>query len=504
MRVLIDTNIFIELEGTTVLDQSYPALLKILHENQFQLFVHPSSVDDLKQDTDSARRARNLSRITKYEPLPNPPDCTTEFASQSINCAGHNNTVDCKILCAVYKDAVAFLITEDRGIHRKAKQLGIQDRVFFVVQALNSLSKVYSRQSAISLPNIEQVYVHQIRDELPKPFFDSLRSGYAGFNDWFIKCSRDGREAWIARDSFAELGALCLFKPEEPEPLTDDSRALAGNSLKLCTFKVGPSVQGQKIGELFLKAAFRYARENKLEHIYVTLIAGQQQHLEAMLIDFGFYVFGQKQTELVYVKDHPWRPPPSEAMSPLEYHQRFCPHIIADSSTRKFLIPIQPNYHEILFPDWERTRQLRIQLNSPNSAGNPVPGNALKLAYLCHASTKRLRPGDVLLFYRSEDEKEVTTIGIVEYAEHLRNKEEILSKVLKRTVYSIADIEEMSKRSTLTILFRLATHVKKSVPREFLTRNGIEGNIQSIRQIQDTSFQSIIEEAAVQDCILTN
>lgn len=503
MRVLIDTNIFIELEGTTVLDQSYPALLKILQDNHFQLFVHPSSVDDLKQDTDTARLARNLSRITKYQTLPNPPDCTAEFAAQSINCRGHNNEADCKILCAVYKDAVAFLITEDQGIHRKSRKLGIQDRVFFVTQALNSLTKVFGRTATINLPNIEQIFVHQLRDELPESFFNSLRAGYAGFDDWFIKCCRTGREAWIARNATMGLGALCLFKTEESEPLTDEGTALAGSSLKLCTFKVDSAVQGQKIGELFLKAAFKYASQNGLEHIYLTAVKGQQPHLEAMLLDFGFYVLGCKKNEVVYVKDHPKRPPAPTAQPPLEYHKKFCPHLNAENNIRKFLIPIKPEYHEILFPEWG-PRQLKIALSGHSPAGNPVPGNALKLAYLCHSNCKQLRPGDVLLFYRSGDVMQVTTIGIVEYAEQLNDKEEILAKVLKRTVYSIADIEKTSKRNTLTILFRLATHVKNAVTREFLTRNGIEGNIQSIRKIEDTSFRSIITEASIQDCILTN
>jgi len=38
-------------------------------------------------------------------------------------------------------------------------------------------------------------------------------------------------------------------------------------------------------------------------------------------------------------------------------------------------------------------------------------GNALRKAYLCHASTRRLEPGAPLLFYRSKDEKAVFVVG---------------------------------------------------------------------------------------------
>ncbi|SRR5579875_219075 len=502
MRVLIDTNIFIELEGTSILDSSYPALLKVLEKAKAQTLIHPASLDDLKRDGDAARRERNLSRIAKYDVLPRPPDCTSEFAAAGINCVSENDKVDCAILCAVYRDAVHFLVTEDNGIHRKARALGIDGRVFYVQQAATSFSAAFS-DAPIKLPNIEQVFAYEIKDTLTDAFFDSIRASYSGFDDWFLeKCCRQGREAWIARDETGSLAAICIFKEQDPEPLTDDNRALPGKSLKLCTFKVGPTIQGRKIGELFLKAAFRYARQRGSEHIFLTLKENQQPHLESLLADFGFEIYGRKGDELVMAKKHPASPPVVAAFEPLQYNKLFWPHLIANPSVRKFIVPIQPGYHSQLFPDWEH-HGVQLKLNIATTASH-TPGNAMKLAYLCHSNISTIRPGDILLFYRSHDFQEVTTIGIVETVGRFTHAEEILKRVLKRTVYSATEINEMAQKSTLVLLFRLSLHFPSPVTRKFLVANGVSGNIQSITQIDHSTFKKIAQEGAIEDCLLTN
>ena len=506
MRVLIDTNIFIELEGSNILDRGYSSLLRVLEKAHAQILIHPASLDDLRRDRDSDRRARNLSRVHKYTELLRPPDCAADFAAAGINCLTPNDKADCEILCAVYKDAVNFLVTEDNGIHRKAKALGIGARVFFVAQALSSFSATFSDEP-IKLPNIQQVFVYEIKDYLADTFFDSIRTNYPGFDTWFVgTCCREGREAWIARDATGALAAICIFKNQEPEPLTDEGRALPGPALKLCPLKVGPSIQGQKIGELFLKAAFKYARQTGAENILLTVKNGQQPHLESLLSDFGFEIFGTLKDELVMVKRHPVMPPLHQNLDPLQYNKAFWPHMIADTTVRKFIVPIQPQFHRQLFPDWvQDTQQLRLQF--PASSGALTTqnlGNALKLAYLCHSKISKISAGDILFFYRSNDFQELTTIGIVETVVRLSNAEEILKRVLKRTVYSATEIDEMADKETLVLLFRLGLHLPNAVTRKFLVANGVKGNIQTIREIEHSLFQNIAHEGAIEDCLLTN
>ncbi len=64
-----------------------------------------------------------------------------------------------------------------------------------------------------------------------------------------------------------------------------------------------------------------------------------------------------------------------------------------------------------------------------------------------------------MLFYRSTDERAVTTIGVVESYETLTDASEIVAKVKRRTVYSMADINLMAQKPTRVMLFRLVRHL---------------------------------------------
>jgi len=447
MRFLIDTNIFIELEGHSKLDEKYADLIRLLRRNDDELLIHPASEQDLLRDKDVVRRERNLSKIAKYDSLLQPPDCLEELKSLGVDCATPNDQVDCQMLCAVFKDAVHFLITQDKGIHARAKRIGVNDRVFYVGQALSAFTSALSPWP-LKLPNVELVLTHQIQSDMQNIFFDSLRADYAGFDNWFIeKCCRAGRECWVSRDENNQIAALCIFAVQSSEPLTDDGKALVGKSLKLCTFKVGEALQGKKIGELFLKAAFNWAKENQIENIFLTTKIGKQPHLEDLLEDFGFYRFGTKGDEFVMVKRHPKSPPPMGKLTPLQYNKAYWPHLLSGGEIRKFIIPIQPQYHEILFPEWDlHGVQLSLALTSGSDVKSSA-GNAMKLAYLCRSPISTVRPGDIVLFYRSGDFREITTIGIVESAEHLIGGEEVLKRVAKRTVYSVKEVNELAQDS---------------------------------------------------------
>jgi hypothetical protein len=171
---------------------------------------------------------------------------------------------------------------------------------------------------------------------------------------------------------------------------------------------------------------------------------------------------------------------------PIEYVRRYFPHYRSDSLVQKFLVPIQPRYHEILFPDYV---SLQPGLFAPT--GNV--GNAIKLAYLCHAQTKSVRPGDVLLFYRTDDEKAVTSLGVVERFEVSSDGAQIASLVSRRTVYSLGEIDELAKKPTKVILFRLVGHLPTVVPYERLMQDGVvTGPIQSIRKVSDVSFSRVL------------
>ena len=154
------------------------------------------------------------------------------------------------------------------------------------------------------------------------------------------------------RDDGGTLTAICIYQVQTDEVFSDGGDVLNGAALKLCTFKVGESVRGRKIGELFLKAAFRYATENGCEHIFITARPESQDYLIRVLMDFGFEERGTYKGDMVLVKSHPVERPPLDGVAPVEYVRRFFPHYRSDTAVQKFLVPIQPHYHETLFPDY--------------------------------------------------------------------------------------------------------------------------------------------------------
>ena len=485
LRFLLDTNILIPLQDSMlVLAPSLANFVRLAGVGGHQLLYHPASKTDIDRDRDIQRRERTLARLQQYTKLEGAPSSPRNTAQTSAN-----DTCDNDILHALECSAVHALVTEDKEIHTKARQAGFGDRVYNIQTAEDWLRRLHE-PAEVHLPNIEDVPMYSLTSQLDSALFDSLRANYdtpeRSFNKWFHDKAQTGRKAWIARTAQGSIEAVCIYTMQTNEVINDAKESLQGLSLKLCTFKVGEQIRGRKIGELFLKAAFRFATDNRCENIFVHT-SGDQFYLLELLSDFGFQRRGMYGTDIMLVKAHPSLPP-VEDVPALDYAKLYFPHYRKDASVQKFLVPIQPQYHQILFPDLARQGQL--------FSGNSVAGNAIKQAYLCKAPTNQVKPGDIVLFYRTGDEKAVTTLGVVERYEVHDNATKIMQIVSRRTVYSQKDIETMAKTPTKVMLFRLASHFLSSIPYKVLTQEGIvSGPIQSITKISDDSFSRILRHS---------
>lgn len=484
MRFLLDTNILIPLEDSKIiLEPNLTNFVRLATQNHHNLLYHPASERDIARDTNQERRRQTLERIQRYGRLENPPTCPWNTPETN-----DNDAVDNEILYALERNAVHGLVTEDREIHRKARERGLGDKIYVIQTAEDYLKRLHSI-SPVSLPNIREVFLYEM--DVTHPFFNSLREGYDGFNGWFEAVSKEGRKAWIYGDNSQQPEAICIYAVQTNEPITTRGDILRGPALKLCTFKVGETVRGQKIGELFLKAAFRYATDNELGHIFITAKPHQQPFLIDLLLDFGFEDVGQdKNRDHVYVKTHPVVAPDNYTGSDFDYIRKFFPHYRATTEVRKFVVPIQPAYHDILFPDYQ------VPQGSLFRGTESTIGNAIKLAYLCHAQQGRIQPGDLLLFYRSHDVRAITSLGVVEKFCVSSDHDEIASIVRRRTVYNMDEIRRMANRQTKVILFRLIGHFNKDIPFTWMKAQRIvNGNIQSIWNIGDDGFRKVREYA---------
>lgn len=483
LRFLLDTNILIPLQDSyQILEPNLTDFVRLASVGGHQLLYHPATVADFRRDTDEKRREMNLHRLAQYSQLDNPARCPWNTSETT-----GNEACDNEILYALECDAVHALVTEDRGIHGKARARGLGDRVYTIQMAQYWLRGLHEPKQE-TLPNIEDVPLHSLTPSLGINFFDSLREGYSTppFNEWFRRKASAGRRAWIYRDENINLSALCIYDVQNNEVINDAQERLTGDALKLCTFKVGEEVRGRKIGELFLKAAFRYATNNACEHLFIHANAERHDYLVRLLEDFGFAAHGTYLGDLVMVKTHPQIAPDPAGLAPLDYTRRYFPHFRFDSTVQKFIVPILPEYHKILFPDY--SPQQGLLFNQSDSVGN-----AIKLAYLCHAQTNSINAGDVLLFYRTHDEKSVTTIGIVDKFKVLQDPAEIASLVSRRTVYTQKEIEKMAEKQTKVILFRSIAHLPQPVNYARLQQDcTIAGPIQTIRNINDDQFSKVL------------
>lgn len=487
MRFIIDTNIFIQLEDSAlVLGEHFYVFDNLVRTSgEHELLCHPASIEDIKRDKDQTRRIRMLERIKKYSLLH--VDYVTDVVFEATK---PNDSCDDQILHALKCEAAHYLVTQDQGIHRKAARADLSQRVLTIQQASDLLSRLYSRHN-VHLPSIYDIELFNLVPNLTEEFFDSLREGYAGFDDWFKEKAKCGRKAWLYKDS-SGIAALCIYTIQTDEVITDDGARLAGKSLKLCTFKVAESVRGRKVGELLLKAAFRYATENGLENIFVHTDSVSQEFLIQFLKEFGFGFAGKYQeTEHVYVKRHPRLPPQCNGETPVEYFIKYFPHYLQSPNTKKHIVPIQPQYHDALFPDFEYSNQ-QGNLFTPSECDEFI-GNPVKQAYLCHASTNKVAPGDVLLFYRSVDLQAVTSIGVVEECARLESADEIVRLVKRRTVYSYSEITRMAEKPTKVILFRIIDHLPKPSSLEWLIQNYcLQAAPMSIVEVTDESYKKIV------------
>jgi hypothetical protein len=482
MRTLIDTNIIIPLEDDSILESRFADFCREASKTS-DLIIHPASKLDIDRDKNEERKKIILSKISKYQELEKPPEPKKDFLTELSVDKDPNNIVDAKLLYSVFRNSVNFLVTEDKGIHKKAIKLSINERVLTIDQALTLFSRLVDREIPThTLINHIPAYNLNITD----PFFDSLRDDYGinKFNIWFEKICREGRNCWALIDD--KILAVNIYK-EESEP---DSKDIPAPSLKLSTFKVSEMVAGRKIGELMLKLSFNYAIRNNLKSIYLTLYPVKQQPLISLLEDFGFKNIGKKGEEVMMMKT--MYPPSdiSKEIDSLRYAIDYYPFYQDHGSVDKFIVPIVPEYHDKLFPDC-LSRQTRMEEFSEICP----EGNTIKKAYICNSKIRKIKTGDVLLFYRSRDRKEVTSIGIVENIEISDNPSTIATIVSNRTVYSIDEISELASKNALIIIFRHMSNFNSPISSYTLQETcEVQGPIQSIRQVSDEDYHKIIRE----------
>ena len=483
--MLVDTNILIPLEDASpLLDGAKADFARLTATHGWKVLVHPASFDDVRRDKNVTRRETVLSKLAKYPRLDRPADPPADFLKALDTTPTQQDACDNRLLYAVAANAVDLLVTEDRGIHAKAKRVGLSERVYFVTQCLALIEHLHGERKRTP-PAVQLVPMHSL--SLADPFFDTLRADYEGFDRWFAAKSREGRECWMVPKRGGGIAALCIYKRE-----TNPTPKLKGDLLKLCTFKVAPEFSGHKLGELMLKTAFGHCQQNAVPAVFVTAYP-KYEALIGLFSEFGFQnVERLGDGELVLAKSFATAPAEGVlAEDPVAYNTLYYPHYLRNEKVKKFVVPVIPQYHTMLFPEWTPQQDF-----FPSIA--PV-SNAIRKAYLCNASTNQIEPGDLAFFYRSQDAKAVTTVAVVEKTLRSNEPQQLAAFVGKRTVYTLSEIEAMcADRSVLAIIFRQCQHVARPVTFKQLRSDRIlKNHVETITAISNESAQTLLSEAGL-------
>jgi predicted RNA-binding protein with PUA-like domain len=443
-----------------------------------------------------------LSKIYAYPILDSPPDPNKniDYLEKVGIVASIHDRVDNEILYSVYKDEVDFLITEDREIHKKARDLGINDRVLLIDDAVRIFGDIYKEERVVTPPALKEDYVYNL--DLNDPIFDSLKEEYhPEFEEWFKKISKEPRKCWVHYRENGKIGALLIYKSEDDQ-ISDTIPTFAKERrLKICTFKV--THVGQKIGELFIKLSVDVSLKNNLAEIYLTHFTQEEDRLVELITEYGFHKVGVKdkvgadgKVEDIYIKKLLMSSEESKSLNPIEITKEFYPSFYDGPTVRKFIVPILPNYHSKLFTEFPK----RQHILSEFTGEFVVEGNTIKKAYISHSKIRQINPGDLVIFYRSKDLKKITSIGVVDnvYLD-VGNTEDIIKIVSKRTVYSRAELEEMRK-PVMVILFRHHFHLNNPLNLRDLKDTGIlSGAPQSITEISHEKYIKIRDKGKIDE-----
>lgn len=500
MKALLDTNIIIHREANRIVSQDIGILYRWLDRGLYTKCIHSATIEEVKKNPCKETVDLFLVKLESYEIIEIPSPLQDEVKTMSIQFdTSDNDKVDTVLLNEVFVGRVDILITEDKKIHRKAKELGIQDKVFTIDSFLEKTFAEHPELINYKVLNVQKLKFGKIN--LNDTFFDSLKEDYIGFDKWFIKKYDEEAYITINSNNGMLLSFLYLKVEDENENYSNISPQFpAKRRLKVGTFKVISN--GFRLGERFVKIIFDNALKNQVQEIYVTIYdkRSEQRRLIELLEQWGFVLWGKKGDELVYVRD----------FSPkfdIENLKRCFPYI----SKRKdvYIVPIYPEYHTELLPD------SILNTESPEEFIEDFPHrNCINKVYVSRAMEPYPSIGDILIFYRTGGyyKSVVTTIGeVIEVKTDFHDENDFILYCRKKSVYPEPELREMWRYSArkpfvvnflYTYSFPHRINMKELIDLRVL--QGINDAPRGFKLITKEQFEIILKETRSDESFIIN
>jgi GNAT superfamily N-acetyltransferase/rRNA-processing protein FCF1 len=475
---LIDTNVIIGLEDNHRVQPAFAALLNRAATHKVDVLVHEVARDDIQRDRDVARRDISLSKLAKFQLLRKVRGLERdELETKYGPLTRHNDVVDATLLDAVERGIADFLVTEDRGLHERARRASAElgRRVLFVADAVQLLRTTYEAITP-SVRYVEELNANEIllNDEI----FNSLREDYPSFDRWWReKCVRERRPCWAVFDE--GLAGLIVHKDEtgSDTDATEKSRKI----LKICTFKVRPEKRGVKLGELLLKKVFWFAQVNNYDLVYITTYKIQTELID-LLEYYGFKHAATKEDgELIYEKSFSRAALlPVAGVSNFDLDRLNYPRFVLGPKVRAFGVPIKEGYHDDLYPDLRNPIQTSL-FDLPGGGSAPKrAGNTIRKVYLCRAQSHLGSPGSLLFFYKGKSKdppsQSVTAVGIFEDLSQALSTKDLMRLTGGRSVYSESQLvswQASPEKPVKVINYLLAAYIEPAISLKELQKLGV-------------------------------
>jgi len=341
---------------------------------------------------------------------------------------------------------------------------------------------------------------------LSDPFFDSLKSDYPEFSDWYTKKSVNGAKAYVQKNKEGMLQAF-LYMKKETEEVTDVNPPMpAAIRLKVGTFKI--DAHNTKLGESFVKKIMHSALHIKAEEIYVTIFE-KHEGLIRLLKRYGFIEYGTKgegeSPELVFVKSMVVKN--NDILTDYPF--------IHTEDKRKFVLSIWPKYHTSLFPDSILNNEERAK---DSLVKDVTHTNSIHKIYICKMDgVDQLKKGDLLLIYRTSDGKGsarfrsvISSVCVVEEVKTAKDFKSINEYLKYSNAYSIFDESELKKlyyqKGMAVIKMTYNAAFDRRVTRgELIDGVGLsEDQYWGFFQVTDEQFKDIISRGKVNESIIVN
>jgi predicted nucleic acid-binding protein len=502
MKVLFDTNIVIHRETPNVVNQEIGVLFRWIDNLKYSKWIHPVTITEINNHRDKQLRKNFNIKMESYNLLqagtPFDPRIAQMISPLDQTHKDQNDTI---ILNELVAKRVDLLITEDRGIHKKAETIGILDQVYTIDAFLEKVLAENPGLVDYKVLSVKKEYIGNIN--LNDPFFNSFKNDYPGFDIWLRKKSQE--HAYICT-SDSHIEAFLYLKIEErEEPYSDIEPPFQSKKrLKVGSFKV--LLNGYRLGERFLKIIFDNAFRHNVDEIYVTVFDKdvERERLIQLLEDYGFCFHGLKinpyGNEKVYVRKL------EKQFNPI-YPKLTYPYFSKQS--RVFLVAIRPEYHTDLFPD------SILRTESPANFVEHEPfRNAIQKAFVGRPYYRDLIPGDVLIFYRTGGyhKSVITTIGIAEKAyPYVSDYNQFIDLCIKRSVFADEELKMLWNKSgtrPFVVNFLYAYSFPKRPNLKRLIEIGVIRDISSaprcVEQITSEAFRKILLETNTDERLIVD